>query len=65
MICSPLTLFAFLGVIRQAYDNFVVEQTSDQILALIDDLHVSGITTITITMINTIVKRSVNTNPIT
>jgi DNA recombination protein RmuC len=34
-MCSPLTLFAFLGVIRQAYDNFVVEQTSDQILALI------------------------------
>ena len=35
VLCSPLTLFAFLGVIRQAYDNFVVEQTSDQILALI------------------------------
>ena len=35
VMCSPLTLFAFLGVIRQAYDNFVVEQTSDQILALI------------------------------
>ena len=28
------TLFAFLGVIRQAHDNFVTEQTSDQILAL-------------------------------
>lgn len=35
VMCSPLTLFAFLGVIRQAYDNFVVEQTSDQILTLI------------------------------
>jgi len=35
VMCSPLTLFAFLGIIRQAYDNFVVEQTSDQILALI------------------------------
>lgn len=35
VLCSPLTLYAFLGVIRQAYDNFVVEQTSDQILALI------------------------------
>jgi len=34
-MCSPLTLFAFLGVIRQAYDNFVTEQTSDQILAII------------------------------
>jgi DNA recombination protein RmuC len=35
VMCSPLTLFAFLGVIRQAYDNFVLEQTSDQILGLI------------------------------
>ena len=35
VMCTPLTLFAFLGVIRQAYDNFVVEQTSDQILTLI------------------------------
>jgi DNA recombination protein RmuC len=35
VMCSPLTLFAFLGVIRQAFDNFMVEQTSDQILALI------------------------------
>ena len=34
-MCSPLTLFAFLGVIRQAFDNFVVEQTSDEILALL------------------------------
>jgi DNA recombination protein RmuC len=34
VMCSPLTLFAFLGVIRQAYDNFVIEQTSDQILGL-------------------------------
>jgi DNA recombination protein RmuC len=34
VMCSPLTLFAFLGVIRQAYDNFVTEQTSDQILAI-------------------------------
>ncbi|HEY3486389.1 MAG TPA: DNA recombination protein RmuC, partial [Ilumatobacteraceae bacterium] len=35
VMCSPLTLFAFLCVIRQAFDNFVIEQTSDQILALI------------------------------
>lgn len=35
VLCSPLTLFAFLGVIRQAHDNFVLEQTSDQILSLI------------------------------
>src|SRR5690606_20320023 len=35
VMCSPLTLFAFLGVIRQAFDNFVVEQTSDEILKLV------------------------------
>ena len=35
VMCSPLTLFAFLGVIRQAHDNFMVEQTSDEILQLI------------------------------
>jgi len=35
VMCSPLTLFAFLGVIRQAYDNFMIEQTSDEILALL------------------------------
>jgi len=35
VMCSPLTLFAFLGVIRQAFDNFVIEQTSDEILQLI------------------------------
>ncbi len=35
VICSPLTLFAFLGVIRQAFDNFVIEQTSKEVLALL------------------------------
>ena len=35
VMCSPLTLFAFLGVIRQAFDNFVIEQTSDEILQLV------------------------------
>ncbi len=34
VLCSPLTLFAFLGVIRQAFDNFMIEQTSDEILRL-------------------------------
>jgi len=34
VMCSPLTLFAMLGVIRQAYDNFMVEQQADQILEL-------------------------------
>jgi DNA recombination protein RmuC len=35
VMCSPLTLFAFLGVIRQAFDNFVIEQTSEEILKLL------------------------------
>jgi DNA recombination protein RmuC len=35
VLCSPLTLFAFLGVIRQAFDNFMIERTSDEILSLI------------------------------
>lgn len=35
VMCSPLTLFAFLGIIRQAHDNFIIEETSDQILGLL------------------------------
>jgi DNA recombination protein RmuC len=35
VICSPLTLFALLGVIRQAFDNFMVEQTSEEILSVL------------------------------
>ena len=35
VICSPLTLFAFLGVIRQAFDNFRLEQTSQEMLGLL------------------------------
>ncbi|MET0326443.1 MAG: DNA recombination protein RmuC, partial [Ilumatobacteraceae bacterium] len=35
VMCSPLTLFAFLGIIRQAFDNFMIERTSDEILSLI------------------------------
>lgn len=35
VLCSPLTLFAFLGVIRQAFDNFAIEQTSQEILVLL------------------------------
>jgi DNA recombination protein RmuC len=32
VLCSPFTLFAVLGVVRQAMDNFLLEQTSDEIL---------------------------------
>jgi DNA recombination protein RmuC len=35
VLCSPLTLFAVLAVIRQAVDNFVLEETSTEILALL------------------------------
>jgi DNA recombination protein RmuC len=35
VFCSPLTLFAMLGVIRQAYDNFMVEQQATEILGLV------------------------------
>lgn len=35
LLCSPLTLLAFLGVIRQAFDNFALEQTSNEIIGLL------------------------------
>ena len=35
IFCSPLTLFAVLAVIRQAVDNFALEQASNEILSLL------------------------------
>ena len=35
VLCSPLTLYAILAVIRQAVDNFRLEQVSSQILTLL------------------------------
>jgi DNA recombination protein RmuC len=35
VFCSPVTLFAILAVIRKAVDNFALEQTSNEILALL------------------------------
>jgi DNA recombination protein RmuC len=35
IFCSPLTLFAVLAVIRQALDNFAIENTSREILSLL------------------------------
>jgi len=35
VLCSPLTLFAVLAVIRQAADNFVLEQRSKEVLGLL------------------------------
>ncbi len=36
IVCSPLTLYAILAVIRQASDNFAFERASEQILLAID-----------------------------
>lgn len=33
VLCSPVTLFAILLVIRQAVDNFTLEQTSNEVIA--------------------------------
>ena len=35
VFCSPITLFAVLAVIRQAVDNFALDQTSNEILSLL------------------------------
>lgn len=35
VMCSPLTLFAVLAVVRQAADNFRLERASDEILSLL------------------------------
>lgn len=35
VLCSPLTLFAFLGVIRQAFESFRLEQASREMLGLL------------------------------
>jgi DNA recombination protein RmuC len=37
IVCSPLTLYAILAVIRQAADNFRLERTSNEILALLGE----------------------------
>ena len=34
IFCSPITLFAILAVVRQAVDNFALEQTSNEMLSL-------------------------------
>jgi len=35
IVCSPLTLYAILAVIRQAVDNFSLEKTASEILSLL------------------------------
>ena len=36
ILCSPLTLYAILAVIRQAIDNFSLEKTASEILLLLE-----------------------------
>ena len=35
LLCSPLNLYAFLGVVRQATDSFFMEQSSNEVLKLL------------------------------
>lgn len=35
ILCSPMTLFAILAVVRQAIDNFALENTSREIMSLL------------------------------
>lgn len=39
VLCSPMTLYAILAVIRQAADNFRLEQHSKQVLELLASFH--------------------------
>jgi len=39
VLCSPLTLFAILAVIRQAADNFRLQQASNEILSLLGEFN--------------------------
>jgi DNA recombination protein RmuC len=39
VLCSPLTLFAILAVIRQAADNFRLQQASNEILRLLGEFN--------------------------
>jgi DNA recombination protein RmuC len=34
VLCSPITLFAVLAIVRQAVDNFQLEKTADELLQL-------------------------------
>ena len=38
-LCSPLTLFAILAIIRQAVDNFNLEKTANQIITLMNSFY--------------------------
>jgi DNA recombination protein RmuC len=39
ILCSPITLYAILAIIRQAVENFNLEKTTEQILFLLGSFH--------------------------
>ncbi len=39
ILCSPVTLYAILAIIRQAVENFNLEKTTEQILSLLGSFH--------------------------
>ena len=39
VLCSPLTLYAYLAIIRQAAENFNLEEAAGQVLVLMDGFH--------------------------
>lgn len=39
ILCSPMTLYAILGVIRQAVDNFQMEKKSAEMISLLDKFY--------------------------
>jgi DNA recombination protein RmuC len=39
VLCSPLTLYAFLSIIRQAVENYNLEQTTSQVLSLLGNFY--------------------------
>ncbi len=39
ILCSPITLYAILAIIRQAVENFNLEKTTEQILSLLGSFH--------------------------
>lgn len=39
VLCTPVSLFALLGVVRQAFDAFMIERTSDEVLRVMRSFH--------------------------
>ena len=39
VLCSPLTLYAFLGVVRQATDSFKMQESANEVLSLLQQFN--------------------------